>query len=185
MKKILCISAALMFVAATWIPSVSAGGYYYPSHHRNYYPHYSYSHRTHHHWHSNDVWLGLGLGVLTGAVIGSIAAAPPPPPPAVVYVPERRVVVQTQPVVQQIQVVPERIYPVERELVLRQVTTTPELLNVRSGPDMNSGVVGQVRKNQVLNVIGAAPDWLYIKTEDGYYGWVMTQYTLDAVQPVG
>jgi len=39
----------------------------------------------------------------------------------------------------------------------------------------------------VVGVVGAAPDWLYIKTENGQYGWIMTRFTdYDrVVAPVG
>ena len=41
------------------------------------------------------------------------------------------------------------------------------------------------QKGEILDVLGAAADWLYIKTKAGQYGWVMSQYTLEAEGPVG
>ena len=46
-------------------------------------------------------------------------------------------------------------------------------------------VTSQVQRGDILDVIGAAPDWLYVRTESGLYGWVMAQYTREAEGPVG
>lgn len=45
--------------------------------------------------------------------------------------------------------------------------------------------MGQVEEGTTLDVVGAVPEWLYIKTASGQYGWVMSKYTLDAETPVG
>lgn len=186
MKKGLFLSLLTLIVITMTTATCFAGGRYY-SGPRYHHPHYSHGPRIHHHsYHYDRIWAGLGIGLLTGAVIGTIVSSPPPPrQPTVVYTSPPPVIVRSAPVVQPVYVQPEKIYPIEPERVLRQVTATAQLLNMRSGPDLGSDVVGQVRKNQTLNVIGAAPDWLYIKTDEGYYGWVMTQYTATSAQPVG
>lgn len=188
MKKGIFIGLAVLLVFSTLITTAFAGGRYYTS--RHYYPrHYDYSHRSYHHhsYRADRIWAGLGIGLLTGAVIGTIVSSPPRQPAVVYTAPPRiytsppQVIVQQQPVY----IASERVYSSEPELVLRRVTATAELLNVRSGPGLDTPIVGQVRQDQILDVIGAAPDWLYIKTELGNYGWVMTRFTRESDHPVG
>jgi len=71
------------------------------------------------------------------------------------------------------------------EVVLRQVKITERIVNVRSGPGLDSTIIGQAVAGQTIDVIGAAPDWLYIRTRAGQYGWVMSQYTVASGGPVG
>jgi hypothetical protein len=59
------------------------------------------------------------------------------------------------------------------------VIVTTELLNVRTGPGMEHPVMYQLGKGAVLEIHGQAnnPGWIYIKTPQGKYGWVMAQFT--------
>ncbi|MGB3212212.1 MAG: SH3 domain-containing protein [Desulforhopalus sp.] len=174
----------VLFVTSTVATSIAGPRYYgtsYRNHrystpytyHRPYYRGYSY--------HSDRIWTHLGIGLLTGAVIGSVLYQPPrertivynTPPPVYVY---------SDPVVVYRQYT--AAYP-QSPAVLRQVITTPKILNIRSGPGLNSAISGQVQQDTVLDVLGAAPEWLYIRTKTGQYGWIMTQYTRGAEGPVG
>ncbi|KJR98470.1 MAG: hypothetical protein VR65_20880 [Desulfobulbaceae bacterium BRH_c16a] len=60
-----------------------------------------------------------------------------------------------------------------------------QILNIRSGPGFEEEVIGQAILGEILGVIGAAPGWLYVKTEEGRYGWVKTEYTQEMSGPVG
>jgi uncharacterized protein YgiM (DUF1202 family) len=153
------------------------------NHHYGYKSHYRYSNRYDDHY-----WTYLGAGLLTGAALTSLAYRPAR---------ERTVIYTTAPpvytapppvIIQQEQVTVRRQYAppaVQSELILRRVETTAQLLNVRSGPGVGEMVTSQVQRGDILDVLGAAPDWLYVRTESGFYGWVMAQYTREAEGPVG
>ncbi len=64
-----------------------------------------------------------------------------------------------------------------------KVTVTSPLLNVRSGPGMNFGVVSQVRQGTALEVHGNAPGWLYVRLPSGNFGWVSRQFTSTVETP--
>ncbi len=38
-------------------------------------------------------------------------------------------------------------------------------------------MIFQVREGEPLIVHGYAPDWLYVKSKDNEFGWVMLKYT--------
>jgi len=150
--------------------------------------HYSYDHGYRHHAHHHhvpyryryygDAWLPmLGVGLLTGAMVGAMVSTPPPP--RTVYYPLQPVGVYSPQVTSP---PPAMTTP---EVVLRQVAITEKLVNVRSGPGLDSTVLGRAVAGQVVDVIGAAPEWLYIRLENGQYGWVMTRYTTETASPVG
>lgn len=55
-----------------------------------------------------------------------------------------------------------------------------EVLNVRYGPSQDEAVIAQVLPGMVLDVLGTAPDWLYIEIPDeDIQGWVMRDYVRD------
>nr|WP_321400512.1 DUF6515 family protein [uncultured Desulfobacter sp.] len=54
-----------------------------------------------------------------------------------------------------------------------QVVVTAKILNVRSGPGMNHGVLTQTYMGNVLIVQGSSADWYYVRLPDNTYGWVM------------
>jgi len=56
------------------------------------------------------------------------------------------------------------------------VVTAPRL-HVRSGPGKHHPVIGEVRMNNVLEIVGSAAGWWYVKLYSGHYGWVMGIYT--------
>lgn len=56
------------------------------------------------------------------------------------------------------------------------VVVNTGLLNVRSGPGTENGVVAQVSRGQQLQVKGVAPDWYYVQLSNGTDGWVMMKY---------
>lgn len=72
-----------------------------------------------------------------------------------------------------------------QELVLRQVKIIAKIVNIRSGPGLENTVINQAHRDETVDVIGVSPDWLYVKTQEGQYGWLMTQYTLEVDRPVG
>lgn len=180
MKQIYRINIIVFILLFAVITSASAGGRYYGSSHRHY-SHGHYGHKSYGHHHSSgDAWLYLGAGLLTGVLFSAIIHSHPrkktvvyrSPPPVIVYPP--------QPVYERVHA-PNNF----QELVLRQVETTPQLLNVRSTPYANGNITGQLQKGTLLDVLGAAPEWLYIKTHTGKYGWIMSRYTRPANRPVG
>ena len=54
-----------------------------------------------------------------------------------------------------------------------QVVVTAKILNVRSGPGMNHGILTQTYMGNVLIVQGNSADWYYVRLPDNTYGWVM------------
>ena len=55
---------------------------------------------------------------------------------------------------------------------------TASELNVRSGPGTNYKIIGSLRRNAKVEVIGQASEWYKIKYNDGY-GYVHTDYITD------
>jgi Bacterial SH3 domain len=185
MRRLLSILLLLVFAVISTVATGDAssghygsgyGGHHYSgsfSHHHPYYRSHSY--------HSDRIWAGLGIGLLTGAVIGSVLYQVPEErtivyntaPPVIVY-PDPVVVAQPYPPT-----------PPQAELILRRVKTTAGVLNIRSTPGLEAPIAGQVQQNTILDVLGAAPDWLYIRTETGQYGWVLARYTRQVEEPVG
>jgi hypothetical protein len=185
MRKSLSVIFFLVLYFISTVETSIAGPRYHSPAYRNHhysrpYEHYRPYFRDHS-YHSGRIWTHLGIGLLTGAVIGSVLYQPPrerivvykTPPPVIVY---------SNPVVIRQRYGPTSPQP---QLVLRRVRTIPGLLNVRSGPGLHSSISGQVQQNTILDVLGAAPEWLYIRTETGLYGWIMTQYTREVEGPVG
>ena len=173
MKKLITILVSIALVATLAAPVAYADG-----RHHHYRPHV----RFHGHSHSGDhFWFGLGVGVLTSAIVSSLYYSPPPPPSRVVYVEPQTVVVQPSP---RVYVTPERKFGTPLPATYGQVTVTPSALNMRSGPGVEHDVTGRLNKGDVLDVINSAPGWFYVRSPDGSYGWVMDQYTAPT-QPVG
>lgn len=174
--SLLLLSTASLAVAGSRHSYYGYGGHYRPYYGGGHYRPYSYGHGHH-----SDHFLGyLGVGLLTGAVVGTILANPPRE--RVVYTTSPPVVLQSEPII--VTRPPAYVLP-DREVVLRQVRITVASVNVRSGPGLDSGVIGQAVEGQTLDVIGAAPEWLYVKTSTGQYGWVMAQYTVESQGPLG
>jgi uncharacterized protein YgiM (DUF1202 family) len=175
MKKIITILVLVGFLVASAAPMAAAGG-----HGHHYRPYVRY----HHHSYARDnFWIGLGVGVLTGAIVSSIYYDPPPPPRRVVYYAEPQTVVvhnQSPTVI----VPPERQFGTALPATYGQVTVTPAALNLRAGPGIDHEVTGRVKKGDVLDVIASQPGWFYIRTPEAVYGWVMDQYT-EPAKPVG
>ncbi len=184
MKSALSLFLALSVTVLFCTPTAMAGGRYSRHYDYGYRPyvhdhHYSYSHRYH-----NDAWLPLlGVGLLTGAVVGSMVATPPRTvyytPPRTVYYPAPAVTVYTPPAS------PPAATAGQEDVVLRQVTVNEKLVNIRSGPGLDTSILGRAVSGQVVDVIGAAPEWLYIRTASGQYGWIMSRYTTEVASPVG
>jgi uncharacterized protein YgiM (DUF1202 family) len=59
------------------------------------------------------------------------------------------------------------------------------IVNIRSGPGMENFVIDQAHQDETIDVMGAAAEWLYVRTAGGRYGWIMTQYTRETDRPVG
>jgi len=187
MRKTLAILLTLLLFSISSITTSIAGPRHHSSSYRsNYHPrpytHYRHRYPIHrsHYYNSNNFWAPLGVGLLTGAIVGSILVQPPRQRIIVYNTPP--VYVRSEPLIVQQQYIRR---PPGQELVLKRVRTTAKLLNVRIGPGIENDVMGQVEKGTTLDVVGAVPDWLYIKTASGQYGWVMSKYTLDAEAPVG
>ncbi len=185
MKKlfsiILVISLFLFSTAAVSFSGSRHGYRSYNTHHRAEYSHYRIP-ASRHYSRSNHFWPYLGAGILTGAVIGS-AFSQPPRTRTVYYTRSPQVIVhQPQPIIVRQQFPPSTPPP---ELILRQVKITEKIVNIRSGPGLENTVINQVHHDERVDVVGIAPDWLYVKTADGQYGWIMAQYTLETDRPMG
>lgn len=178
MNRQLSIIAVITFflMSSTSIAVASSRHYrHYDYGYRHYGHHYPAPYRYGHH---NDAWLPmLGVGLVTGAMVGAMVSAPPPP--RTVYYPAPTVTVYSS----QVRTAPPVVE--QPELVLRQVSITEKLVNVRSGPGVDSAILDRAVAGQIVDVIGAAPDWLYIRTENGRYGWIMTRYTTEVASPLG
>ena len=183
MKKPVSIVLVLSFCVLSTVPLASAGSRYHNNGYGNYYRGHHAPYNYHHYGHSyRDSFLPLlGIGLLTGAVVGSMIYEPPRQQ-TVVYNTPPPVIIQSEPIV--INRPLASITP-QPEVVLRQVKITERIVNVRSGPGLDSTIIGQAVAGQTIDVIGAAPDWLYIRTRAGQYGWVMSQYTVASGGPVG
>jgi len=170
MKKLVAFLVVIGFTVAA-APMADAGGrgghYRHPGHYR--------------HSHGDHFWIGLGVGVLSGAIASSFYYAAPAPPRRVVYTEPQTVIVHRAPTVV---VPPERRYSTLLPVEYGQVKVTPAALNLRGGPGVEYQVAGRLKKGDVLDVIESAPGWFYVRTPDGVQGWVMDQYT-EPVQPVG
>jgi len=64
-----------------------------------------------------------------------------------------------------------------------EIIVTSKTLNVRSGPGRQNSVVATVVSGNILQVIGNAPDWYYVRLSDGTSGWVMAKFTASLVNP--
>nr|WP_320041625.1 DUF6515 family protein [uncultured Desulfobacter sp.] len=83
----------------------------------------------------------------------------------VVQVPTRTTIVHTPPDA-----------PVDSAESGTQVVVTTKILNVRSGPGINHGVLTQTYMGNVLIVQGSSADWYYVRLPDNTYGWVMKSF---------
>ena len=173
-------SIFLLFVFLTATTSYANHRYHYPRHtryynHRNYYHPHSYYYSN-----SDSFWTGLGVGVIASVIIGSILYETSRPSTVVYHRPQPKTI-YLQPITtwQQSNPVPQ-IDP-----VLKQVKITSKILNVRTLPDMNSTISRQIQQGDTVGVIGAAPEWLYIKTNGGNHGWIKTMFTTETDFPSG
>ncbi len=184
MKKSLSVVLILSFCMLSTVTLAHANSRYYTNGYGNYnrghHAPYNYHHYRHS-YHADNFLPLLGIGLLTGAVVGSMIYQPPRQP-IVVYNTPPPVIIQSEPIV--INRPMASIAP-QPEVVLRQVKITERIVNVRSGPGLDSAIIGQAVAGQNVDVIGAAPDWLYIRTRAGQYGWVISQYTVESGGPVG
>jgi len=57
-------------------------------------------------------------------------------------------------------------------------TVTTEVLNLRSGPSLEFGVVGHLQKGDALDIRARieAGDWVKVSTDQGLEGWVAVEY---------
>lgn len=184
MKKAASIFLALSFYMLSTATLASAGSRYYGDYRYPYRGHRApYSYHYGHSHHGGSFLPLLGFGLLTGAVVGSMIYEQPRQPTVVYTNPPPPVYVQSEPRFIDRPVV--AYASPQLEVVLKQVKMTARIVNVRSGPGLDSNIIGQALSGETVDVIGAAPDWLYIKTRTGQYGWVMSQYTVESGRPVG
>ena len=173
MKKLITILVTVGFLVTTMAPVAGAGG---RGHGRGH-GYRSHGYHSRHHGFPDYLWLGLGVGVLTGAIVSSYHYSPPPQ--RVVYYDPPPVVVSRPPVVVQ-----RNDYRTPLNPAYGQVIVTVAELNMRSGPGLDRAVTGKVRKGDILAVIDSIPSWFYVRLPDGRDGWVMDRYTRPA-QPLG
>lgn len=191
-KTLLILLTLMLFLISTIATSIAAPRHYSTSYRGNFHPrsylnhrYYYPNHRIHrgyrgYYYNSHDFWAPLGVGLLTGAVVGSILSQPPRQRTVVYNRPP--VYVQTDPIIVQQRYIRS---PAAQEVILKRVTITAKLLNIRMGPGIENEVIGQVEQGTTLDVFGASADWLYIKIAPDQYGWIMSKYTSEAESPVG
>jgi uncharacterized protein YgiM (DUF1202 family) len=179
MKKTIIRSVAIVLFSSAFLLCSSSASY---AHFRHFGPAPRIAHGF-------DLFAPLEFGLLAGAIVGSAFIPQPPtvvyqqPPPTVVYQ-QPPVVVTSPPPVQYYTSTPEP--PAQTsEMIISQVGITTPILNVRSGPGLENTVVDQVKKGQVLDVVGENPGWLYVRTPAGVHGWVMDKYTTVRATPAG
>jgi uncharacterized protein YgiM (DUF1202 family) len=170
MKKIISTMVIIAMISVTLAPAAIAGG---RGHGYRYHGHY-----RHYHGGYDNFWIGLGLGVITGAIVSGIYSTPPPPRRVVYYDPPPVVVSRTPVSVQ------PKSYGKALKPTFGMVIVTAAELNLRSGPGLDRAVVGRVRKGDILGVIDSIPSWFYVRNANGRYGWVMDRYTKPS-GPVG
>ncbi len=61
-----------------------------------------------------------------------------------------------------------------------KIIVTSKKLNVRSGPSKQNSIVTTVFSGDILQVVGNAPGWYYVRISDDTSGWVMAQFTTPA-----
>ncbi|MFW2368330.1 MAG: SH3 domain-containing protein [Desulforhopalus sp.] len=183
-KSLTALALVALFLFSAVTTSLARSRYHKSSYRSHYHSRPAIHHRYHyksHYNHSDRYLTYLGVGLLTGAAISALTYRP---------VRERTIVYTTPPPVilhrPQVSIRRQYFEPTSQpDLILRRVETTAQLLNIRSGPGVGEMVTSQVQQGAILDVIGAAPDWLYVRTENGSYGWVMARYTRDTAGPVG
>jgi len=186
MKKplfvILIISLFLFFTFTVSFAGSKHSYRGYNTHSRAGYSHYRVP-GGRHYPHANHFFTYLGGRMLAGAQIGSVISTPPRPR-TIYYTGPPHVIVQSESIVTpQYTPLPPPTPP--PELVLRQVKIIAKIVNIRSGPGLENTVINQAYRDETVDVIDAAQGWLYVKTGEGQYGWLMTQYTLEVDRPVG
>lgn len=186
MKKLSTILLVLSFLLFSPATFTLAGPRYYGHDYGNYYRGHHQSYRYHHYPRSyhGDVFLThLGVGLLAGAVVGSILYEPPRQQTVVYAAPPPRMVRYEPAVISRSMSMAEAAPG--PELVLRRVQVTERLVNIRSLPGLDSSVIGQAVAGQTIDVVGAAPEWLYVRMASGQHGWIMSQYTVESAGPAG
>jgi uncharacterized protein YgiM (DUF1202 family) len=73
-------------------------------------------------------------------------------------------------------VVQPPVVPVNPAVSGAQVVVATKILNVRSGPGINHGVLTRTYMGNVLIVQGSSDDWYYVRLPDNTYGWVMKSF---------
>jgi hypothetical protein len=73
-------------------------------------------------------------------------------------------------------VVQPPVVPVNPAVSGAQVVVATKILNVRSGPGINHGVLTRTYMGNVLIVQGSSADWYYVRLPDNTYGWVMKSF---------
>ncbi len=180
MKKIVTLMIMMCFIVTTAMPSYAGHGRSRSYRHTAYYPpvhaRYVHNYRVSYDYDWAGAALVFGAGAIAGALVGSFCG---PQPNSVVYAQPAPVVVTPAPtvVVQQPVTVVQPSYG-----TAGSVSVTASVLNVRSGPGGDHAVIAQVYQGNILTILGAAHDWLYVKLPSGGSGWVMAQYTA-AVSP--
>lgn len=187
MRKYLSTLLFVMFFLTLLVTSSIAGSRHYSSGYGNYYrrsfmPYSPYYQGQY--YHANHVWTHLGVGLLTGAVIGA-ALYQPPKQRMIIYGSPAPMIISTHPYILNRTFLPPSPQALPPQTILRRVITTPEVLNIRSGPGLDTPIVDQIKQSTILDVLGTAPEWLFIRTGTGQHGWVMAIYTRQTQDPAG
>lgn len=60
---------------------------------------------------------------------------------------------------------------------------TGSVVNVRTGPGLEHEVITQAKKGEALTILGDTEDWFYVKSKDGYQGWVSNSLVAVRIDP--
>jgi Family of unknown function (DUF6515)/Bacterial SH3 domain len=204
LRMVVIASVVMSFLTAAGYPAAWADGhgrhgeaYHWPTYHRRPVARLPHGYRTIRHGHSNYYFHGGifyergPLGFLAiAAPIGLLLATLPfgystivlhdrtyyyygdtyyqrvPSGYEVVEPPARVLTTEEPPPVEKI--------PVRKGM---HVTVNARQLNIRSGPGMEFESIYRVAHGTLLEVLGQAPDWLYVRLGSDQYGWVKAEFT--------
>jgi len=171
--KIIIPLFTILFLIVTTAPAFARHNRY--PYARSY---YRGGHGYHHGYSNEDLWVALGIGLLTGGLITYMVNSPVSHP--VVYSRPKPMVVPVPSRVEEYAYAPQSRFP-----AIEKVVVTAQKLNVRSGPGFNHAISGNVMVGEALDVHGSAPGWFYVRTTSGLYGWVMINFTAPLALPEG
>jgi uncharacterized protein YgiM (DUF1202 family) len=189
MKKLFVALFVTCFLAASAAASFAGHRGHYSGFHRGYPKGHARGWHLNHgrgYRHYDGRWVALGAGVATGLWFASVLYPPTPnrvvcasPSPVVVRRPSVIVYRSPEPVCRPL------CPPPSTPPATGQVKVAVAELNMRGGPGLDHAVNARLSGGDVLEVLGTAPGWLYVRAPFDRYGWVMERYTAAMEKPLG